>query len=50
MFKEVGLDMTDIEFAVSASPEVFKKYEVKANSVVLFKKVQTGLALLPSSA
>lgn len=40
LFKEAALDMTDTEFAVSASPEVFHKYEVKANSVVLFKKVK----------
>lgn len=40
MFKEVFLDMTDTEFAVSASPDVFQKYEVKADSVVLFKKVR----------
>ncbi|KAI3352493.1 hypothetical protein L3Q82_005445 [Scortum barcoo] len=39
VFKELALDMTDTEFAVSASPEVFQKYEVKANSVVLFKKL-----------
>lgn len=41
MFKEVVLDETDTEFALSSSPEVFQKYEVKANSAVLFKKVQT---------
>lgn len=41
MFKELALDYTDSEFAVSASPEVFQKYEVKAGSVVLFKKVRT---------
>lgn len=40
MFKEVALDLADTEFALSASPEVFQKYEVKANSVVLFKKVR----------
>ncbi|XP_033940961.1 LOW QUALITY PROTEIN: protein disulfide-isomerase A2 [Pseudochaenichthys georgianus] len=38
VFKELALDFTDSEFAVSAIPEVFQKYEVKANSVVLFKK------------
>ncbi|XP_037620533.1 protein disulfide-isomerase A2 [Sebastes umbrosus] len=43
-FKEVAMDVTDTEFAVSASPEVFQKYEVKANSVVLFKKFDDGRA------
>ncbi|XP_008336351.2 protein disulfide-isomerase-like, partial [Cynoglossus semilaevis] len=38
-FKEVFLDQTETEFALTASPEIFQKYEVKANSVVLFKKV-----------
>uniref|UniRef100_A0A8C9X6Q5 protein disulfide-isomerase n=1 Tax=Sander lucioperca TaxID=283035 RepID=A0A8C9X6Q5_SANLU len=38
VFKELALEITETEFAVSASPEVFLKYEVKANSVVLFKK------------
>ncbi|XP_070841664.1 protein disulfide-isomerase A2 [Chaetodon trifascialis] len=44
MFKEVSWDMTDTEFAMSASPEVFQKYEVKADSVVLFKKFDEGRA------
>lgn len=39
MLKEVYWDKADTEIAVSASPEVFQKYEVKGNSVVLFKKV-----------
>ncbi|XP_040002662.1 protein disulfide-isomerase A2 [Xiphias gladius] len=43
-FKEVALDITDTEFAVTATPEVFQKYEVKANSVVLFKKFDDGRA------
>lgn len=36
----MSFDLTISEFAVSASPEVFQKYEVKANTVVLFKKVR----------
>ncbi|KAI4833447.1 hypothetical protein KUCAC02_016348 [Chaenocephalus aceratus] len=44
VFKELALDFTDSEFAVSAIPEVFQKYEVKANSVVLFKKFDDGRA------
>uniref|UniRef100_A0A3Q3W8H3 Protein disulfide-isomerase n=1 Tax=Mola mola TaxID=94237 RepID=A0A3Q3W8H3_MOLML len=39
VFKDLYLDKADTEFAVSANPEVFQKYEVKENSVVLFKKV-----------
>ncbi|XP_042371683.1 protein disulfide-isomerase-like, partial [Plectropomus leopardus] len=44
VFKELALDITDTEFAVSASPEVFQKYEVKTSSVVLFKKFDDGRA------
>ncbi|XP_040892268.1 protein disulfide-isomerase A2 [Toxotes jaculatrix] len=44
VFKEVAFDMTDTEFAMTATPEVFQKYEVKANSVVLFKKFDDGRA------
>ncbi|XP_039674529.1 protein disulfide-isomerase A2 [Perca fluviatilis] len=44
VFKELALQITETEFAVSASPEVFQKYEVKANSVVLFKKFDDGRA------
>ncbi|XP_059186921.1 protein disulfide-isomerase A2 isoform X2 [Centropristis striata] len=43
-FKELALDVTDTEFALSASPEVFQKFEVKANTVVLFKKFDEGRA------
>lgn len=39
MVKEVYLEKAETEIAVTASPEVFRKYEVKGNSVVLFKKV-----------
>ncbi|XP_071360779.1 protein disulfide-isomerase A2 [Trachinotus anak] len=44
MFKDVAFSMTDTEFATTATPEVFQKYEVKANSVVLFKKFDDGRA------
>ncbi|XP_078119938.1 protein disulfide-isomerase A2 [Sander vitreus] len=44
LFKELALEITETEFAVSANPEVFQKYEVKANSVVLFKKFDDGRA------
>lgn len=36
----MSFDLTISEFAVTASPEVFQKYEAKANTVVLFKKVR----------
>nr|XP_046273864.1 protein disulfide-isomerase A2 [Scatophagus argus] len=44
VLKEIYFDDTDTEFALSASPEVFQKYEVKVNSVVLFKKFDDGRA------
>uniref|UniRef100_A0A3Q3W0E7 Protein disulfide-isomerase n=1 Tax=Mola mola TaxID=94237 RepID=A0A3Q3W0E7_MOLML len=44
VFKDLYLDKADTEFAVSANPEVFQKYEVKENSVVLFKKFDEGRA------
>uniref|UniRef100_A0A7N6C428 Protein disulfide-isomerase n=1 Tax=Anabas testudineus TaxID=64144 RepID=A0A7N6C428_ANATE len=44
VFKEVSFDMADTEFAVTATPEVFQKYEVKDDSVVLFKKFDDGRA------
>ncbi|XP_075948156.1 protein disulfide-isomerase A2 [Anarhichas minor] len=49
VFKELALNFDDTEFALSASPEVFLKYEVKANSVVLFKKFDEGRADFPLS-
>lgn len=52
VFKEVAMDTPDTEFGVTATPEVFQKYEVKGSSVVLFKTVQIlcrYFALLPSS-
>ncbi|XP_067441211.1 protein disulfide-isomerase A2 [Thunnus thynnus] len=44
VFKEVVMDMTDVEFAMTATPEVFQKYEVKDDAVVLFKKFDDGRA------
>ncbi|KAJ0051278.1 hypothetical protein NL108_017674, partial [Boleophthalmus pectinirostris] len=38
---------TDVEFAKTSSPEVFSKYEVTADSVVLFKKFDEGRADFP---
>lgn len=48
MFKEVYLLNTDQEFAISSSPEVFQKYDVKGNAVVLFKKVNVATLVPPS--
>uniref|UniRef100_A0A3B5LBV0 protein disulfide-isomerase n=1 Tax=Xiphophorus couchianus TaxID=32473 RepID=A0A3B5LBV0_9TELE len=42
VFKEVSFDLTDVEFGVTVIPEVFQKYEVKSDSVVLFKKFDDG--------
>uniref|UniRef100_A0A8D2ZKW6 Protein disulfide-isomerase n=1 Tax=Scophthalmus maximus TaxID=52904 RepID=A0A8D2ZKW6_SCOMX len=44
VFRELSLDVTDTEFALTATPEVFQKYDVKDNSVVLFKKFDDGRA------
>ncbi|KAM6940211.1 protein disulfide-isomerase A2 [Xenentodon cancila] len=44
VFKEFAFDQTDTEFAITTSPEVFKKYDVKDDSVVLFKKFDDGRA------
>ncbi|XP_068607238.1 protein disulfide-isomerase A2 [Brachionichthys hirsutus] len=43
-FRQMALDQSGSEFALSASPEVFQKYEVKSSSVVLFKKFDDGRA------
>ncbi|XP_049576423.1 protein disulfide-isomerase A2 [Syngnathus scovelli] len=37
-FSQLVMDMTDTEFGITTSPEVFQKYEVKSETVVLFKK------------
>lgn len=48
MFKEVYLLNTNQEFAISSSPEVFQKYDVKGNALVLFKKVNVATLVPPS--
>lgn len=48
MFKEVYLLNTNQEFALSSSPEVFQKYDVKGNALVLFKKVNVATLVPPS--
>ncbi|XP_036829475.1 protein disulfide-isomerase A2-like isoform X1 [Oncorhynchus mykiss] len=42
MFYSVAMEMVDMVFGVTTSPEVFQKYEVKNNRVVLFKKFDEG--------
>nr|XP_057922232.1 protein disulfide-isomerase A2 isoform X2 [Doryrhamphus excisus]XP_057922241.1 protein disulfide-isomerase A2 isoform X2 [Doryrhamphus excisus] len=43
-FSEVAMEMLNTEFAVTTSPEVFQKYELKSDTVVLFKKFDDGRA------
>ncbi|XP_029603569.1 protein disulfide-isomerase A2 isoform X2 [Salmo trutta] len=42
VFYSVAMEMVDMEFGVTTSPEVFQKYEVENNRVVLFKKFDEG--------
>uniref|UniRef100_A0A8C3AA04 protein disulfide-isomerase n=1 Tax=Cyclopterus lumpus TaxID=8103 RepID=A0A8C3AA04_CYCLU len=49
VFKTVVLALSDTEFAMTTSPEVFQKYGVENNSVVLFKKFDEGRADFPLS-
>lgn len=39
IFKDIALDIVDVTFGITSSPELFKKYDVEKESVVLFKKV-----------
>uniref|UniRef100_A0A673A5V0 Protein disulfide-isomerase n=1 Tax=Sphaeramia orbicularis TaxID=375764 RepID=A0A673A5V0_9TELE len=48
-FSDISYDMTDVEFAKTMTAEVFQKYEVKGDSVVLFKKFDDGRADFPLS-
>ncbi|XP_077426553.1 protein disulfide-isomerase A2 [Vanacampus margaritifer] len=41
-FAELVMDMADTEFGITTSPEVFQKYELKTDTVVLFKKFDDG--------
>ncbi|XP_076001650.1 protein disulfide-isomerase A2 [Genypterus blacodes] len=43
-YLEVAKDMMDAEFGLTSNPEVFKKYDVQSDSVVLFKKFDEGRA------
>ncbi|XP_045568505.1 protein disulfide-isomerase A2 isoform X2 [Salmo salar] len=42
VFYSVAMEMVDMEFGVTTSPEVFQKYEIENNRVVLFKKFDEG--------
>ncbi|XP_037114779.1 protein disulfide-isomerase A2 [Syngnathus acus] len=41
-FSQLVMDTTDTEFGITTSPEVFQKYELKSETVVLFKKFDDG--------
>ncbi|MCJ8747677.1 hypothetical protein PDJAM_G00156090 [Pangasius djambal] len=49
MFKAVALDIVDVNFGITSSPELFKKYRVEKESVVLFKKFDDRRADMPLS-
>lgn len=38
-FYDVTLIAVDFDFGITSNPELFKKYDVKSDSLVLFKKV-----------
>ncbi|XP_046898161.1 protein disulfide-isomerase A2 [Hypomesus transpacificus] len=44
LFSEVVMEIVDMEFAVTTSPEVFHKYRVEGRGLVLFKKFDEGRA------
>ncbi|KAL1005224.1 hypothetical protein UPYG_G00056310 [Umbra pygmaea] len=44
VFNGVAMEMVDMVFAVTTSPEVFQRYEVTNNRVVLFKNFDEGRA------
>ncbi|XP_061882586.1 protein disulfide-isomerase A2 [Entelurus aequoreus] len=43
-FSEFVTEMVSTEFGITTSPEVFQKYELKSETVVLFKKFDEGRA------
>ncbi|ROL45480.1 Protein disulfide-isomerase A2 [Anabarilius grahami] len=48
-FYDVTLIVVDINFGITSSPELFKKYDVKSDSLVLFKKFDEKRADMPLS-
>jgi len=43
-FAEVVMDMANVEFGATSTPEVLQKYSVEADTVALFKKFDDGRA------
>lgn len=48
-FYDVTLIAVDVNFGITSDPELFKKYEVKTDSLVLFKKFDERRADMPLS-
>ncbi|XP_051765189.1 protein disulfide-isomerase A2 [Ctenopharyngodon idella] len=48
-FYDVTLIVVDINFGITSNPELFKKYDVKSDSLVLFKKFDEKRADMPLS-
>ncbi|XP_076839353.1 protein disulfide-isomerase A2 [Brachyhypopomus gauderio] len=49
VFYDVALNSVDVTFGLTSSPELFKKYEVQKDTVVLFKKFDDMRADMPLS-
>lgn len=49
MFNDIALDIVDVNFGITSSPELFEKYKVEKESVVLFKKFDDKRADMPLS-
>ncbi|KAF5888830.1 protein disulfide-isomerase-like, partial [Clarias magur] len=49
VFKDVALDVVDVTFGITSSPELFKDFKVEEEAVVLFKKFDDKRADLPLS-
>uniref|UniRef100_A0A4W4FK58 Protein disulfide-isomerase n=1 Tax=Electrophorus electricus TaxID=8005 RepID=A0A4W4FK58_ELEEL len=49
VFCDVALNIADFNFGLTSSPELFKKYEVQKDTVVLFKKFDDMRADMPLS-
>ncbi|XP_066515586.1 protein disulfide-isomerase A2 [Hoplias malabaricus] len=47
VFYDVAMDTVSLNFGITSSPEVFKKYDVKKDTVVLFKKFDDKRADMP---
>ncbi|KAK2817707.1 hypothetical protein Q7C36_021640 [Tachysurus vachellii] len=49
VFNDVALDIVDVTFGITSSPELFKKYKVEKDSIVVFKKFDDKRADMPLS-